>query len=658
MSPTSDTSVPIVSALSALAPLLEQACDPAPPCAAAVGRPVPSASPHHPHVFAPVSDAGHERTPVVSALSALAPLLEQAQQRQTLTEFARWEGSTAAPSEPRAPRHTVQTAHTIGDPSLPSLDTALLLPSSSVSPIPPQHPDGDGERRGPGLTPGVLKKVLPALVGVVAHVLCAFLPLSSPKNMPAQRCAGLLILVSLLWAFEPIPSHVTSVLVPLLVSVGNMLRVPDFNSQLLVPSRFCAQHQDTIDDMSLDKPGDILDATAAARTTSTAFFDPIIFLFISGFTMAAALDKYRLSQRLALAMLSRAGERPSRVLLALLVIGFVMSMWLSNVAACVLNVSMVLPLLRRLPATSKWPKTVLLGIAYSTNIGGMTTPIASPQNVIATVALRQHAPGQEIDFSTWCMFAVPFCVISTFVTWVFLRWSFTTGLPQGLGHAAGPEFHKKFPPLGAREYAIVATIVATIVLWVCFSFDSVQSTFGDIGITALIPVVLFYGSGVLTTHEFNSMPWNVLILMGGGLSLGNAVQSSGLLDSAAASISAGLDGQSVWLKFLVFNSLAGILGNFVSSTVGGIILLPVIAKVGYACGHARMFVVGTSIMLAAAMGLPVSSFSNANSMAARDEDGHPFLGSSDFARTGFPIMVFELVLMSTAGFAFLTALGW
>jgi phosphate transporter len=138
--------------------------------------------------------------------------------------------------------------------------------------------------------------------------------------------------------------------------------------------------------------------------------------------MAAALDKYGISERLVVFLLRASGKRPSRILFSLMCMGFLLSMWVSNVAAAVLNVAVILPLLRGLPETSQWPKMALLGTAFACNIGGMSTPIASPQNVIAMIALRHNAPGVSLSFFEWVGFALPICALATITAWAWLRW--------------------------------------------------------------------------------------------------------------------------------------------------------------------------------------------------------------------------------------------
>jgi anion transporter len=464
------------------------------------------------------------------------------------------------------------------------------------------------------------------------------------------------------------PPHITALLIPFLIVVLDVQRVPDFNDDGLVPGKHCPHHESNV----TGKPGDRLSAAEAATVTAAAFFDPVILLFLGGFTMAAALDKYGVSERLAVMLLSKAGKRPSRVLLVIMTLCVFLSMWVSNVAAAVLNSAIMLPLLRSLPPTSGWPKMVLLGIAYACNIGGMATPIASPQNVIALTALKTVAPAYGLSFLDWMLVAVPICVCATLVCWLWLRWYFKTGLPRGIqtsmiaspqnpGEDATPS--ESTPAavdkgMGWREWYIVGVVAVTVVLW-CI-FDNLEEIFGNMGIVALIPVLALYGPSLLTKQEFDSTPWSVLILMGGGLALGNGVKSSGLLKVIADGLGSLLAGQSLFVVALTFNAFAGILANFISSTVSAIIMLPIIAQVGLSIGHPRSLVVGATIMCSGAMGLPVSSFPNANAMGARKSahSNEAFLSTSDFSKTGFPMAFFMLVLVQTVGYALFVAFGW
>jgi hypothetical protein len=104
----------------------------------------------------------------------------------------------------------------------------------------------------------------------------------------------------------------------------------------------------------------------------------------------------------------------------------------------ILCTTIISPLIRKLPQKSQWPRMVLLAISFSCNVGGMATPIASPQNVIAVVSVQKASHGaSSVSFAGWCAFAVPFSLVLTFIAWGWLRVNFKTALPDGIKHDFG-----------------------------------------------------------------------------------------------------------------------------------------------------------------------------------------------------------------------------
>ena len=147
------------------------------------------------------------------------------------------------------------------------------------------------------------------------------------------------------------------------------------------------------------------------------------------------------------------------------------------------------------------------------------------------------------------------------------------------------------------------------------------------------------------------------MLLGGGLSLGTVVDSSGLLLVVGDTMSSMLDGASVFVVLLAFSSLVAVLANFISSTVSAVLLLPVIATVGVNVGHPRMLVILCVFMTSGAMGLAVSSFPNANSASIR-MNGESIAQNSDFIKTGFFMSLVVLVLVNTVGFGLCSLFGF
>lgn len=258
------------------------------------------------------------------------------------------------------------------------------------------------------------------------------------------------------------------------------------------------------------------------------------------------------------------------------------------------------PLLRNLPVESHFAKALILGIALSSNIGGAASPIASPQNIIALQNMDDPP-----SWGTWFFIAIPVCVLTIVLIWVLLISTFkvtrnTTIVPI---RPVKEQF------TGVQWFISLVTL-ATIVLW-CVSHQ-LQSSLGDMGVIAIIPLVLFFGSGILTKEDFNNFLWTIIILAAGGLCLGHAVTSSGLLQTIATSITTHVAHLSLYAVLLVFALLILVVATFISHTVAALIMLPLVHEVGASMngGHPSLLVMGSALMCSVAMGLPTSGFPN------------------------------------------------
>ena len=258
------------------------------------------------------------------------------------------------------------------------------------------------------------------------------------------------------------------------------------------------------------------------------------------------------------------------------------------------------PLLRNLPAESDFSKALILGIALASNIGGAASPIASPQNIIA---LQNMAPAPS--WGSWFAVALPVCIITILLIWVLLLITFQ----PGRGTTIVPIRPMK-DKLDGRQWFIVFVTFATIILW-CLSHQ-MEHIFGDMGIIAIIPLVLFFGTGILTKEDFNNFLWTIIILAAGGLSLGKAVSSSGLLHTIATGITDEVADLSLYGVLVVFAGLILVVATFISHTVAALIILPLVQQVGAGMEnpHPNLLVMGSALMCSAAMGLPTSGFPN------------------------------------------------
>lgn len=162
---------------------------------------------------------------------------------------------------------------------------------------------------------------------------------------------------------------------------------------------------------------------------------------------------------------------------------------------------------------------------------------------------------------------------------------------------------------GVQWFISIVTII-TIILW-CVTHQ-LEGIFGDMGVVAIIPIVLFFGTGILTKEDFNNFLWTIIILAAGGLALGKAVSSSGLLHTIAGHITQWVEGMSLYRVLVVFAALILVIATFISHTVAALIILPLVHQVGVGMKepHPNLLVMASAFMCSAAMGLPTSGFPN------------------------------------------------
>ncbi|KAI1371731.1 SPX domain-containing protein [Hypoxylon crocopeplum] len=412
------------------------------------------------------------------------------------------------------------------------------------------------------------------LLGIIAIFLVLLLApiMEKPEQ---QSCLAMLVFVSLLWATEAIPLFVTSLLIPFLCVVLRVLRSDD-------PER------------------KRLDSKDATPVVFAAMWTPVIMLLLGGFTIAAALSKCKIDKRIATFVLSKAGTQPRTVLIATMFVAAFASMLVSNVAAPVLCFSIIEPMLRNLPSDSNMSKAVIMGIALASNIGGMLSPIASPQNVLA-LDFMEPAP----TWGEWFFIVIPVGIVSILLIWVLLLTSFRPGKGTTIVPIRPMKEH-----FTSVQWFVSIVCLTTIGLW-CASHQ-LEETFGDMGVIAIVPMVLFFGIGILTKEDFNNFPWTIIILAAGGLSLGKAVKSSGLLHTVAEGISQQVEGVDLYGVLLIFSSLTLVIATFISHTVAAVIILPLVSDIGKEMDkpHPNLLVMGAVLMCSAAMGLPTSGFPN------------------------------------------------
>ncbi|GES61522.1 plasma membrane phosphate transporter Pho87 [Aspergillus terreus] len=462
--------------------------------------------------------------------------------------------------------------------------------------------------------------------GTLIFILAIFVTLLTVPVMDKpeqQNCLAMLVFVSLLWATEVIPLFVTSLLIPFLVVLLRIMK-------------------------SEDKPHHRLGPKEATSVAFSAMWTPVIMLLLGGFTIAAALSKYDIARRMAMFVLSKAGSKPRVVLLTNMFVSMFLSMWISNVASPVLCYSIIQPLLRNLPPDSNFAKALVLGIALAANVGGAASPIASPQNIIA---LQNMYP--SISWGTWFFVALPVCIISILLIWALLLFTFHPS--RGTTLVPIRPIRENFTGV---QWFISAVTLGTIILW-CVSHQ-LEHVFGDMGVIAIIPMVLFFGTGILNKEDFNNFLWTIIILAAGGLCLGKAVTSSGLLHALANGIRARVEDLSLYGVLIVFSALILVVATFISHTVAALIMLPLVRQigVGMADPHPNLLVMASALMCSVAMALPTSGFPNMTAiMTEVPQTGQRYLQVRHFFTRGIPSSLMSFAVIVTLGYGLMYIAG-
>jgi len=430
-----------------------------------------------------------------------------------------------------------------------------------------------------------------ALVGIGAY----FLPLD--LSQAGRITLGIFFVATVLWVTEAVPLFVTSFVIVLLEVT--LLGLPG---------------------------GPLKFAAGEYKVFLSPFFDNVIALFLGGFALGAALNRYALDEVIAMQILRRFGRSPGAVQAGFMLATALMSMWMSNTATAALMMVVALPVLRRLSDSDPFRKSLVLAIPFAANIGGMGTPIGTPPNAIAVGALARL--GISVSFIRWMMMGLPLVVILLAVTWWLLRTFFP---PQA--NEVRIEFGAR-RDFGREAKVVVTVFLVTVALWLTAQWHGVPE-----GIIGLLPVVLFFGLRVLEQDDIRGMGWDTLLLVGGGLSLGVAMKASGL--SAWAVEQVNLTGLSSIVVLLILGGMAALMTTFISNSATAGLLIPIVVGLG----GDMLLVITAAVAFAASasMALPVSTPPNAIAFASGE------VRSSDMFKAGAIITVLAVLVISLAG---------
>ncbi|MGB5166825.1 MAG: DASS family sodium-coupled anion symporter [Acidimicrobiia bacterium] len=387
-----------------------------------------------------------------------------------------------------------------------------------------------------------------------------------------SRMFGIFLMAIVLWVTEAIPLHATATLIVLL----EILLVSD-------------------QAFGVEAIGD----PPPFSTFFAAFAHPVIMLFLGGFFIAEGAAKFGFDRYLAKVMLRPFGTSTRFIMLGLMVITAGLSMFMSNTATTATLMAVIIPVIAGLPAGDRLKTGLALSIPIAANIGGMGTPVGTPPNAIAVGSLGDS--GYSVSFLQWMIVSVPIVLLLLFGAW-WLLGRFYRSSSDRIDINIEASFDRSMPAM-----VFYATFAVTVVLWLTEPIHGVSSS-----IVGFLPVVVLLSTRVFTTRDMQSIQWNVLWLVAGGIALGIGVGTSGLDDWLVGRINwTSIDpGMVVVVLALIAVALSTVISNSAATNL----LMPIGLSLAISGGLGLSPVLVAffiAIAASSAMALPVSTPPNA-----------------------------------------------
>jgi sodium-dependent dicarboxylate transporter 2/3/5 len=343
---------------------------------------------------------------------------------------------------------------------------------------------------------------------------------------------------------------------------------------------------------------------AKADTVAGLYMSPVLFLVLGGALIGQAFEKWDLHRRMALAVVARAGSEPSRLLFAIMCVTALISMWVNNSATTVMMLPIATAVLVAVTRTLDQPKpdpdekrfaaALVLSIAYASNIGGVATPIGTPVNPVVIGILDKNL-GVQVSFLQWCLFGVPLMVVALPLCWWILRIALPFRLqpssPESIAAAIG-----RTPPMGPPEHRVLAVVGLTSVAWVMLPVvERMVPGITDAGIAIAAALALCVipsgerhqpsrGRYLIEWADARQAPWYLILLLGGGVALADAVVKSGLSAwlGQETQVVAGLP---LWLLVFVVAILCALVTECASNVATASIFMPISVTLATGGGH-------------------------------------------------------------------------
>ena len=430
-------------------------------------------------------------------------------------------------------------------------------------------------------------------------VMIAMLVAPLPLAAPAHRLAAILSMVVVLWVTEALPLAVTALLGPILAVIFQV---------------------------------------APVRTALASFADPVVFVFIGGFILAEAMFVHGVDRRIAYTALAWkfVGSSAGRLLIVYGGVAALLSMWMSNTATTAMLFPIGLSIVAHLARTGtagarQFGMIIMLMTSFAASIGGMGTPVGTPPNLIG-IGMLENITGIDITFFQWMVIGVPAVVLMFGVLSVYFYFTGLRGvhIPEGSTALVHEEL-RKLGPVSRGQRNVLIAFGITVVLWVIPGLLAIAGLDGSPVATAynnaipesvaamigalllfLLPINWQQKQFTITWDQASKIDWGIVLLYGGGLSMGALAFSTGLAEAMGKGITAWLPSQTTFALTALFTLTAIVLSEATSNTAAANMIIPIAIAVAQAAG-VRPIEPALGAILGASMGfmMPVSTPPNA-----------------------------------------------
>jgi len=397
---------------------------------------------------------------------------------------------------------------------------------------------------------------------------------------------------------------------------------------------------------------------AAIKSVAAPYAHPLIFLFLGGFLISIAMERWGLHKRIALRTMLYAGKKPSLQILAMMLVTAFLSMWMSNTATAVMMLPIALSITHLVkssdPSNEGFGKALLLSIAYGASIGGIATLIGTPPNALMAAYLSDSYQ-IEIGFAQWMIVGVPLALGMLIISWIWLT-KFTYKVDANVQANKRIDtkavFSSQLKDLGLMQRAEKGVLFVFMFAAICWIFrpllgDVTGLKISDTGIAIAAALLLFVlpankGSDerILDWESAAKVPWGVLLLFGGGLTLASQIKSSGLADYIANMIE-GASAIPLVMSILVVVALITFLTEITSNTATAAGFLPLLGPVAESItGSPLVWVIPAAIACSCAFMMPVATPPNAIVFGSGE------IKMKDMIRAGFVLNIVAIVLIT------------